>query len=217
MGTYLRLRLKAPRPIRLGTLQIKTQPEQDDDSDKDMGDTPKAGLAAKRQRHVLDNRHYRERVAGVSSAAGALEIYVTVTPSNRQVEAAIIAAASECTARAIGDALEVYEAERRTADVEAKQARMREAQRRRREEEREALQQAEKRKTGTASVMDTDVEMVSPIPLPELKVEQAAAADRTPRLKLTPQHIKDLERVFEPCTVSMYHTVVAVGVCRCFP
>ena len=102
--------------------------EDDSDTDKPEGMLDQENLVgreAKRQRHVLSNRRYMERVVNVSHIARFMEQYVIVTPTAEQVEATIVAATADCVSRAIASALEVVEAEERDADAAAERERRR--------------------------------------------------------------------------------------------
>ena len=60
--------------------------EDDSDTDKPEGMLDQENLVgreAKRQRHVLSNRRYMERVVNVSQLARFMEQYVIVTPNSR--------------------------------------------------------------------------------------------------------------------------------------
>ena len=99
-------------------------------SDEDPVVVPEVGQEAKRQRHMLSQRRYSERVVGVSRACGAMYQFVIVTPSPRQVEAEIQAAVGQCVRNALSAAVEIIEAEERAAELERQRAQRREAMRR---------------------------------------------------------------------------------------
>lgn len=155
------------------------------------------GREAKRQRHVLKNRRCRERVVNVSQLANSMEKYVIVTPTERQVEATILAATSACVKGAIASALKVIETEERAAEAAALRhlrERQRAAQREQRERENAELRAAQRRSTPrTFNVLarDGSPSTIS-FELSDVKVDEFNSPEgmtNKPALKLTEEHV----------------------------